>query len=165
MKNPQGRFQRVLHGILWVNWLLTSACAVGQHTVPSSATKVGCIDTAYTYYPSGKLESKVITDENGTICDTSYAYCENGTLRSKMAYSQYGSHALRIFHCNGQTAVSGTYVSNPGCLIGSYQEFDESGRLTVQGEYRMAERCQEANIKVGTWSYFADGKLLRTENP
>ena len=148
-----------------VNCLTISGCAVGQHPVVSAPAKVGCSDTAYAYYSSGKLESIVITDETGTICDTSYAYCENGTLRTKMAYSRSGSHTLRIFHCNGQLAVSGSYVSNPGCLTGSYQEFDESGRLTVEGEYRMAERCEEANIKIGSWRYYADGKLLRTENP
>ncbi|MCO5273737.1 MAG: hypothetical protein M9900_02310 [Flavobacteriales bacterium] len=84
------------------------------------------------------------------------------------------SGVYRAFYPDGKQLLFGVY--GWGSLHGDWAEYDEAGRITVKGQYRLGKRegtwaFRDQGIvghykdgkKHGNWKYYENGKLVKKE--
>lgn len=109
---------------------------------------LGNVDTENFYRENGKIFSRI--------------YYENGMLKM-IVHSGPGISPYYVFHENGTKKQEGTTDFLPITFVGRWREWDEQGRLIVDGNYGMPGETDYGK-KTGVWKYWSENnKLIKEE--
>lgn len=139
------------------------------------STKTNIKLVSYTFYPSGKLESYSIQEEDTlfnnhnsfsrfrlTSNSFTLSYHENGNTIS-IIYFTPGDQSLTIYWPNKSKKIVADYDANRYSYCGKYLEYDEVGNLLIKGRYYLSDDPLTFPVKIGVWKYFEGGKLIKKE--
>ncbi|HTF03464.1 MAG TPA: hypothetical protein VK826_05535 [Bacteroidia bacterium] len=129
--------------------------------------------TSFTYYPSGKIETKDISYHDTTDFPNDLGwhvqlkYYENGQKKFEPVNPRLkGSQPFIAYFETGQKKIE-TTMFNYVSYIGSYAEWHANGQLMCSGQYAEFGRKYlgiPATDKEGKWSYYSEsGKLIKEE--
>lgn len=135
--------------------------------------KIECNCVSTRYYESGKIaevaEEKIIYDENtkeylGYELTKNSKYCENGQITEVNDFTIKGVKDFLILNCSGDTIISGQIIDNFLSKIGHWIYCWDEGTKKTEGDYKISNDTNDANVKIGKWTYWSiEGKILREQ--
>jgi antitoxin component YwqK of YwqJK toxin-antitoxin module len=135
--------------------------------------RIGCNCESTRYYQTGRIESidveKMIYDEVshewiGFELVKSSKYCENGQQTESMDYSIRGRKEFLLLNCIGDTLILGQIIDDFMSKTGHWIYYWGEGIKKTEGDYKSTYSAENANIKIGKWTYWTvQGNLIREE--
>lgn len=149
------------------------ADSIGRIRLYSIKTNIKLV--AYKYYPSGKLESYSIQEEDTSFNNQNkfsqfrltpnsftFQFNEDGSTKSKIYFTQ-GCQNLIVYWPNKRIKIIADYDANRYSYCGKYKEFDTDGNLLIKGKYYLSDEPLSESRKIGIWKYYESGKLKKKE--
>ncbi len=116
------------------------------------------------WYQNGQIKLIDFEIDTGTLVKE-IAWCENGQKIYEWDTRDTSIRPYFTYYCDGNIETKCNIVyGTPLLKIGKYQEFYDTGKIKIDGYYKMEENGAGYTVKSGEWKYYNEqGILFKSE--